>query len=76
MLVKDLNEMESIVESSPNLDWVGWDVVKYTKNHSAIYSTDGVYRHGEWFKKKVYPLTEQGWILPNSFRRSDAGVEN
>lgn len=76
MLITDLEKMETIVNSSPSLEWIGWDVVKYTKNNSAMYSADGVYRNGQWFKKKVYPLTNKGWVLPKALGRSDAGMEN
>jgi hypothetical protein len=41
-----------------------------------MYSKDGVYKNGEWFKVKVFPLTETGWSIPNNIGRSHAGVEN
>ena len=75
MLVTKLEHMEEIVESNDDLFWDGWNVVKYTNSRSAMYSVDGVFRNGKWMKKKVFPLTEQGWLLPESLWRSNAQVE-
>lgn len=75
MLVSDLNQMESIVSADPSLTWEGWDVVKYTNNSNAMYSVDGAFVDGRWVKKKVFPLTENGWNLPNYIGRKNAQVE-
>ena len=75
MLVTSLEEMESIVRSRGDLEWNGYDVVKYTNSSNAMYSVDGVFKNGKWMKKKVLPLTEQGWNLPNIIGREDAQVE-
>lgn len=75
MLISELNKMEGIVNSSQDLEWEGWDVVKYTKSSNAMFSKDGAYKNGEWYKKKVFPLTENGWNLPNSIGKTNASVE-
>jgi hypothetical protein len=75
MLVTSLEEMESIVNANPNLQWDGWNVVKYSVNANAMYSVDGVFKDGKWLKKKVFPITETGWHLPNNIGRKDAQVE-
>lgn len=75
MLVTSLEEMESIVASRSDLEWDGWSVVKYSNSSNAMYAPDGVYHRGKWMKKKVYPLTEEGWYLPNSIGRVHAQVE-
>jgi hypothetical protein len=75
MFVKNLDEMESIVSSNNNLGWNGWDVAKYSESNSAIYSKDAEFRNGKWMKKKVFPLTEQGWNIPNYIGRNSAQVE-
>jgi len=67
--------MEKIVLSSKELEWDGWDVVRYSSGHNSQYSSSGVYRNGEWMKKRVFPLTEQGWSLPNSAGSSYARME-
>lgn len=66
MLVTDLDAMEKVVCSRTDLEWDGWDVVKYTKSANAYSSPDGVLRDGQWYKRKRYPLTEEGWNVPNS----------
>ena len=66
MLVNNLQYMEGIVEKRNDLDWIGWDVVKYSKSSEAMFSSDGVFRNGQWYKRKIFPLTENGWNVPNS----------
>jgi hypothetical protein len=75
MLIKSLEEMEDIVCNRDDLEWDGWNVVRYTVATNAIYSKDGCFRNGLWMKKKVYPLTERGWNLPNGLRSVHAQVE-
>lgn len=75
MLIVDQDEMEKIISSRKDLEWDGWNVVKYTNSNSAMYSVDGAFRHGKWVKKKVFPLTEDGWHLPNSLGGNNAQVE-
>lgn len=67
MIIKDLNHMENIVSSRPDLEWEGWNVIKYTKNAASYMSVDGVFRQGNWYKKTVYEITENGWSVPNNF---------
>ena len=75
MRVSSLEDMTRIVSSRQDLEWDGWDVVKYTGANNAIYSVDGVFKNGKWLKKKVFPITEDGWHLPNYIGREDAQVE-
>lgn len=75
MLVNDLNKMEKIVGSSHELEWDGWDVVKYTPSNNAMFAKDGVCKNGKWYKKKVFPLTENGWHLPDRIGKIDASME-
>jgi hypothetical protein len=67
--------MEKIVSSNNDLSWDGWNVVRYSAGHNAQYSPNGVYLNGKWMKKKVFPITEQGWHLPNNIGRTHAQVE-
>lgn len=75
MLVTSLEEMEAIVLSRGDLQWDGFNVVKYTNSDNAMYGVDGVFLNGKWMKKKVFPLTEEGWNLPNYFGREHVQVE-
>lgn len=71
MLINNLEHMEKIVDQRNDLCWDGWDVVKYTKSESAIFNPDGAFRNGQWYKKRVFPLTEFGWKVPNSIGESN-----
>lgn len=75
MFITNLSKMESIVDSSKDLSWIGWDVVKYTPSHNAMFSPDGVYREGKWYKKKTFPITETGWNIPDSIGKRYAQME-
>lgn len=75
MFITDLNKMEKIVSTSSDLAWDGWDVVKYTPSHSGMFSPDGVYKDGKWYKKKTFPITQDGWDIPNSIGKRDAKME-
>lgn len=75
MLVVNQDEMEQIIQSREDLEWDGWDVVKYTNSSNAIYASDGVFHQGRWVRKKVFPITPEGWYLPNTIGRIHARVE-
>jgi hypothetical protein len=75
MLVTDLNSMEDIVASRNDLFWEGWNVIKYTNDKNAMFHKDGVFRNGSWMKKRVFPITENGWSVPNNFGRGHGQVE-
>ena len=75
MLIIKEEEMQSIINSRTDLEWDGWNVVKYTNSSNAMYATDGCYHKGVWMKKKVFPLTSDGWYLPNTIGRNHAWME-
>jgi hypothetical protein len=75
MLVTSLEYMSEIVSKREDLEWHGWDVIKYTKSSSAMFSPDGVLKNGIWCKRKIFSLTESGWQIPNSIGRLDAELE-
>lgn len=75
MLITNLEDMEKIVASRGDLFWDGWDIVKYTNSSNALYTKDAEFRDGKWLKKTVFPLTEEGWHLPNTIGRDYAQVE-
>lgn len=75
MLVVSLEEMNEIIRTRGDLEWDGYDVVKYINSNNAMFDVDGVFRNGKWMKKKVFPLTEDGWYLPNNIGRANAQVE-
>jgi hypothetical protein len=75
MLVTSLEYMSKIVSNRQDLEWDGWDVVKYAKSSDAMFSVDGVLKNGLWCKKKIFPITEEGWHIPNSIGRLDEQLE-
>lgn len=72
MIISDLNQMEQVVESREDLEWDGWNVIKYTENSASFMSVDGIFRNGKWHKKQTYFITENGWNVPNNFGRKNA----
>lgn len=75
MLVTDLKIMEDIVKNNKNLTWEGWDVVFLKKSDKAMFSPDGVYKEGSWYKKKIFPITKSGWSIPKNVRVAHAEME-
>jgi hypothetical protein len=75
MIIDNLETMENIVENSPELHWEGWDVVKYTETYKGMFSANGAYKDGKWYKKRVFPITENGWEIPGSIGQKNAVME-
>jgi hypothetical protein len=65
MLIKSLEQMESIVKSNKDLSWDGWDVISLKPAESALMSKDGRQIDGKWFLETRFNLTENGWEIPN-----------
>jgi len=64
MFITSLTEMERLVDSRPDIEWDGWDVVRYKKNNNAQFNSNGVFKNGIWYNKTVFPLTRDGWSIP------------
>lgn len=64
MLVKSLEVMESIVSSNRRLSWEGWDVLLRLPDPTAWKKRDGVMVRGKWYIQKRYPVSENGWSIP------------
>ena len=65
MFITSLSQMEEFVNSRSDLEWDGWDVVRYKKNNNAQFHKNGIYRNGSWYDRTVFPLNNNGWSLPN-----------
>lgn len=68
MIVNKLETMERIVSKNKNLKWDGWDIFDLKKSDLAKTSTSGVRINNEWFLRKVYKLTRNGWDIPNKYK--------
>jgi hypothetical protein len=66
--------MEELVALRKDLSWDGWDVVR-TFGKASFFDKDAIYINGTWVKKKVYPITEKGWEVPNSIGDANAKME-
>lgn len=64
MFITSLSEMERLVDSRSDLEWDGWDVVRYKKNPRAQFDANGVYKNGSWHNKFIFPLSRDGWSIP------------
>lgn len=68
MIITSLEKMEKIVSKNSNLSWVGWDVVDRKKSESGRTSTSGVRVNGQWYLQRTYPISRNGWDIPNRYK--------
>ena len=68
MVVKNLEQMEKVVAKNHNLSWVGWDVVDRKRSESARTAVNGVRVNGVWYFQRIYPVTRNGWDIPNKYK--------
>lgn len=68
MIISDQNDAEEIVNKNPNLSWDGWNIVHLIQDDYAEFLPIGFFNKStkQWYRKKIYPCTEQGWDLPES----------
>jgi hypothetical protein len=68
MIVNNLEKMEKIVARNNNLSWVGWDVADRKRSESGRTAVNGVRVNGVWYLQRIYPVTRNGWDIPNKYR--------
>lgn len=68
MIITNLDKMEKIVKKNKNLSWVGWDVVDRKKSDAGRTAINGVRVDGEWYLQRFYPVTRNGWNIPDKYR--------
>lgn len=68
MIIKNLEQMEKIVARNNNLSWVGWDVADRKRSEGARTALNGVRIDGVWYLQRIYPITRNGWDIPNKYR--------
>lgn len=68
MIVTNLEKMEKIVARNNNLSWLGWDVVDRKKSESGRTAVNGVRVNGVWYVQRIYPVTRNGWDIPNKYK--------
>jgi GTP cyclohydrolase FolE2 len=68
MIITNLEKMEKIVSRNRNLSWIGWDIADRKRSDSGRTSVSGVRIKGEWYLQRIYPVTKQGWDIPNKYK--------
>lgn len=68
MIIKNLETMEKIVTKNKNLSWIGWDVVDRKRTEAGRTSVDGVRVNNQWYLQRTYPITTNGWNIPNKYK--------
>lgn len=66
-MITSLDKMESIVSNNNSLSWDGWDVVELKRSPSAWMKASGVFVNDAWYIKNVFPITQDGWSIPNKY---------
>lgn len=69
MKISNLDQMEKIVKSNPNLFWEGWDVCTYV-DEDGFYETDGAYNGEKWMRKKRFELSNGKWEIPDRLMKN------
>jgi hypothetical protein len=65
MKIDDLEKAESIVKTNPKLSWEGWNIVWSEENPDGYINPNGAFINSRWHIKRVFPLQEGCWDLPN-----------
>jgi len=64
MLIKSLEEMETIVENNKFLSWDGWTVVELRKSAMAWMKPNAKFVNHEWYTANRFDVSESGWNVP------------
>lgn len=70
MIIKDLKQMETIVNKNSKLAWDGWDVLEVTRSEKGRTSVSGKLINDKWHIIKRFTLNRQGWDLPDRLVKS------
>jgi hypothetical protein len=67
MKIDNIDKMESIVKSNPDMEWDNWTVVVYTDD-DGYFTKNGVFRNNRWQTKYTFNMVEYGvWIIPDRY---------
>jgi hypothetical protein len=64
MLIKSLEEMETIVDNNESLSWDGWNVLEANKSPMAWMQPNAQFIKHEWHIVNRFDITENGWDIP------------
>jgi hypothetical protein len=65
MLIKSLEEMQTIVENNKTLAWDGWNVIQLKASPLADMQINAKFINGKWYETTNIELSEKGWDVPN-----------
>jgi hypothetical protein len=60
MLIKSLEEMETIVDNNESLSWDGWNVLEAKKSPMAWMQPNAQFIKHEWHIVNRFDITESG----------------
>lgn len=65
MKITNIEEMDRIVKSSPDMEWDNWTVIVYTDD-DGYFTKNGVFKDGRWRTKYKFNMIDYGvWIIPD-----------
>ena len=64
MLIKSLEEMETIVDNNESLSWDGWTVLEAKKSPTAWMQPNAQFIKHEWYTVNRFDVAESGWDIP------------
>lgn len=65
MLIKSLEQMETIVENNKSLSWDGWTVVESRVSQTAWMSPNATFKNNKWFITNRFEAGKDGWNIPS-----------
>jgi len=74
MIINNYDVMDNIVSKNNKMSWIGWDVAIDTKTDNGYSNVNGVFKNGSWYIRKVFPIKENGWNIPNNLVGKDVQV--
>ena len=69
MQIKNLEQMEKVVLKNNALSWDGWNVIELVKSSTAMFNSNGSFKDGSWYLKRVFSPARDGWSLPDKYMR-------
>lgn len=67
MKINNIEHMEEIVKSNPDMEWDNWTVVLYTDD-DGYFTKNGVFRNGKWQTKYTFNMVDYGvWNIPDRY---------
>ena len=65
MKITNIEEMDRIVKSNPDMEWDNWTVIVYTDD-DGYFTKNGVFKDGRWRTKYKFNMIDYGvWIIPD-----------